>query len=163
MVNMYYQPADKADVENTYQYYLAMNHHNIKETKDTEYYQRCVERFRQLIVSPDKKIYLHILPLCTKTKYEENSAKWVDECVEFNQFLYEYSKQTTQGIFIILARENNTSFRYELLYHNPENNTKIFVFYTNRRFIDAGETFMGECHQEMNQIMRIIESSMIPK
>jgi hypothetical protein len=85
MVNVFYQPLDMLDVENTYKCRLAMNHHNITETKDKEYYTRCVERFRELVASDYEKVYLHICPVITLQMYEEKKAEIVEEIIEFDR------------------------------------------------------------------------------
>lgn len=149
MVNVYYQPIDMLDVENTYKCRLAMNHHNITEEKDTDYYKRCVSRFRELLNSDSNKIYIHIRPLIKLEMYEENKSEILRELVEFDNFVYDFSKNTTQGLIFILVRDDRENFqmKYELLYYKG-NGTRIYLVYVNRHFIDAGEIFMGHCHEE---------------
>ena len=145
MVNVFYQPVDMLDVENTYKCRLAMNHHNITETKDKEYYTRCVERFRELVVSDDDKIYLHICPVITFQMYEEKKAEIVKEIVEFDCFVHKTMNNKCKGLVFIIARDD--TFRTEQL-DILSTGTRMYVIYANRNFIDAGEVFMGNYHEE---------------
>ena len=158
MVNVFYQPAHMLDVENTYKCRLAMNHHNITETKDTEYYSRCVERFRELVASDDKKIYLHICPVITLQMYQEKKAEMVEEIVEFDRFVHERMNHRSKGVVFIIARDE--TFRTEQL-DILSTGTCIYVIYANRNFIDAGEVFMGNYHEERmfieSKIREVIE------
>jgi hypothetical protein len=160
MVNLFYQPADKMDIENTYQYYLAMNHHNIKEDKDFEYYSRCVDRFTNTLYDISiLKTYIHITPLITTEKYEENQDTIIEECKEFDMFLYNKTNQTTKGIFFILVKNLELEhFTQSLIYHSLDTNTKIYLLNTNRHFIDAGEKFMGNSHYETEFIRDTINA-----
>jgi len=163
MVNLFYQPTDKMDIDNTYQYYLAMNHHNIKEGKDYDYYCRCVDRFNTLINdSSILKTYVHITPLITTEKYQETQELIIDECKEFDLFLNNKSNQTTKGIFFILVKNLELEhFTQSLLYQSHDTNTKIYLVNTNRHFIDAGEKFMGNSHYETEFIRETIHSEFI--
>jgi hypothetical protein len=149
MVNVFYQPVDMLDVENTYKCRLAMNHHNITETKDTEYYSRCVERFRELVASDYDKIYLHICPVITLQRYEETKEEMVKEIVEFDRFVNETMNHQSEGLVFIIARYDSPeyTFRTEQL-DMLSTGTCIYVIYANRDFIDAGEVFMGNYHEE---------------
>lgn len=165
MVNLFYQPVDKTEIENTYQYYLAMNHHNIKEDKDYEYYCRCVDRFKKTFYDNSiLKTYVHITPLITTEKYEETKQDILEECIEFDVFLNNKSNQTTKGLFFILVKNNELEhFTQSIIYQsnnhkNNKTNTKIYLINTNRHFIDAGEKFMGNSHYETEFIRETIYS-----
>ena len=106
MVNLYYQPEDQSDPENTYKWYLAMNHHNILEQKDTEYYERCVQRYRELMTFDEPKIYLHICPLITMEKYNDTKENIFHELTSFDQFMYEFTNGTSRGLFFIMVRDD---------------------------------------------------------
>lgn len=156
MINTYYQPADCPDVDNTYQYYLAMNHHNIVEPKDTEYYTRCVDRMREQLASTNKKLYIHIAPLITIEKYNDNKSTIIADFLKFDEFIYNASNYTTQGLFIVMVRENIEYPRCEFYGENTENGTKIYIIYANARLIDAGEIYMGNYSNENKMISDLI-------
>jgi len=149
MVNVFYQPLDMLDVENTYKCRLAMNHHNITEIKDKEYYTRCVERFRELVTSDYEKVYLHICPVITLQMYEEKKAEMMKEIIEFDRFVNDSMNRLCKGLVFIIARDDSPeySFRTEKMDILPTG-TCIYVIYANRGFIDAGEIFMGNWSQE---------------
>jgi hypothetical protein len=161
MVNVFYQPVDMLDVENTYKCRLAMNHNNITETKDTEYYTRCVERFRELVASDYDKIYLHICPVITLQQYEETKEEMVKEIVEFDRFVHKTMNHRSEGLVFIIARDNSSeyTFRTEQL-DMLSTGTCIYVIYANRGFIDAGEVFMGNYHEEVMFIESKIREKM---
>lgn len=160
MVNLYYQPEDQPDPENTYRWYLAMNHHNILEQKDTEYYERCVQRYRELMTFDEPKIYLHICPLITMEKYNDTKENIFHELTSFDQFMYDFTNGTSRGLFFIMVRddEGEHSKKCELFFTSLKTNTKIYIIYTNNQFIDAGESFMGNCHEEREYIEQVIRT-----
>ena len=181
MVNLYYQPEDQSDPENTYKWYLAMNHHNILEQKDTEYYERCVQRYRELMTFDEPKIYLHICPLITMEKYNDTKENIFHELTSFDQFMYEFTNGTSRGLFFIMVRDdagqgskNPTTNsvgdlrspeefgehenKCSLFFTSLKTNTKIYIIYTNNQFIDAGESFMGNCHEEREYIEQVIRT-----
>lgn len=156
MVNKFYQPPELEDVENTYKCYLAMNHHNITETKDHEYYIRCVSRLTALLKSPHTKCYVHITPLITKAKYVQEVDNIHMECICFHTFM---ETQTTNinGLVFIMVREEGRNYHHIEKTHDASGQT-IYVVYTNQHFIDAGECFMGHCHEETESLKHIIMS-----
>ena len=160
MVNLYYQPEDQSDPENTYKWYLAMNHHNILEQKDTEYYERCVQRYRELMTFDEPKIYLHICPLITMKKYNDTKENIFHELTGFDQFMYDFTNGTTRGLFFIMVRDNAGEHenKCSLFFTSLKTNTKIYIVYTNNQFIDAGESFMGNCHEEREYIEQVIRT-----
>jgi hypothetical protein len=149
MVNVFYQPQDMLDVENTYKCRLAMNHHNITEPEDTSYYNRCVSRFRELVISDEQKIYLHIRPVIRLEMYQENKKEIIRELVEFDNYVHTTMNQKCQGLIFIIVRDDNPDyqFRTETLY-SSFNGTTIYLIYANSGFIDAGEMFMGNYYEE---------------
>jgi len=158
MVNLYYQPVDQPDPENTYKWYLAMNHHNILEQKDTEYYERCVQRYRELMTFDEPKIYLHICPLITLEKYNTTKENIFHELTSFDNFIYNFTNGTSLGLFFIMVRDDTGehSKNSGLFFTSLKTNTKIYIIYTNNQFIDAGESFMGNCHEEREYIEQVI-------
>jgi len=158
MVNLYYQPVDQPDPENTYKWYLAMNHHNILEQKDTEYYERCVQRYRELMTFDEPKIFLHICPLITMEKYNDTKENIFHELTGFDNFIYNFTNGTSRGLFFIMVRDDTgeQENKCSLFFTSLKTNTKIYIIYTNGQFIDAGESFMGNCHEEREYIEQVI-------
>lgn len=152
MVNRFYQPLYLMNEENTYQYKLAMNHHNITEPKDAEYYSRCIQRFRELLQKDTPKRFLHICPLVTLEKYDAEKEEILTKCQSFDSFL------SLKGLYFILVKDkkNPSECRGELIHESHTTGSKIFVLYVNPHFVDAGETFMGEYEQEVLFIQKEI-------
>ena len=163
MVNMHYQPPDKCDEPNAYQYFLAMNHHNITEPTDYEYYQRCVTRFQSALKMEDTlKIYIHIMPAVSMETLNENLAVWLKECKSFDLYMQSMTSSNSKGLFFIIARSDHGEPRFELVYTDDITGSRIYVIYANRGFIDAGEIFMGNSHLETEYIMNCIRE-FVPK
>jgi hypothetical protein len=157
MINKYYQPLELMNAENSYKYYLAMNHHNICEPHGNDYYHRCIERFRCLLFSNEKKIYLHIAPLLPFDKYVNTKTESIDDIIAFDDFLYNYTNKNTKGIVFIMVKDENLREKVGYLFKEIEKTkTKIYLIYTNKDFIDAGEIYMGNHYHEVKYIKEII-------
>lgn len=175
LANMYYQPSQNRDPINAYQLRLAMNHHNIVEnTKDYEYYHRCVDRFRRELDSPTSKMFVHISPLFTIDDYHEYGDTIIQECHDFQSFLEKRIKTGRVGssssssgsispmneepiirclYFIMLLDSLETTPNISILHEGTEEENqsekyKIYLLRTNHDFVDAGETFMGNYRKE---------------
>lgn len=160
LFNKYYQPDHLLNEENTYKYCLAMNHRDITQDNDYEYFDRCISRFRALIQSTDPKKYLHLTPLITLESYIINKKNIFNECEQFDDFIFNNIKGSISGyIFIMVRTQNINNFKTELLHICSQSGTQIFVIYTNKDFKDAGETFMGNYYNEQQFIENIIMNS----
>jgi hypothetical protein len=166
--NRFYQDEKKMDEINTYQYNLAMNHHNILEEKDNQYYRRCIERFQSLLCLNEPKMFIHITPLIVKD-IEYNIQYYLDECIDFYHFMkkqndsHHHADKKEQniiiGLFYIIVKDLlETHPKMNVIYENYEqySKCKIYVLYTNIDFIDAGETFMGNYNEEEEMIKNTI-------
>jgi hypothetical protein len=174
MVNTYYQPQDNPHPNNTYQYQMAMNHHNILLKDDYEYYQRCVQRFTNLQESINPIIFVNIQHVISFADFEK-SREHILECIQnFDNFLYTtYCGTHTHthtptpritGLYFIMVQDSphpeephqihsNEKIQYECM---KNTNSRIHLVFVNRDFIDAGETFMGNCQYEREYIENII-------
>lgn len=165
MVNYYYQPDDQMDLENAYGYNLAMNHHNIWEEKDHDYYMRCVQRFHTLINATHNKTYIHITPLITTSKYETIKDNMIVGFISFDEFIYNYSNTHMNGIFFIMVKQDSGETEKEpymqLLYNSTINNTRIYAIFTNSTMKDAGEIYINDHPKVVGLIKSIILSYMI--
>jgi hypothetical protein len=170
LFNRFYQHDNKMGEINTYQYNLAMNHHNIMEEKDNQYYRRCIERFQSLLCLNQPKMFIHITPLIVKD-IEYNIQYYFDECIDFYYFMKKQNniihsqhhpdeeQQQIIGLFYIIVKDLlETHPKMNVIYENHEQYSKcrIYVLYTNSDFIDAGETFMGNYNEEEQMIKNTI-------
>jgi len=158
---------------NTYQFQLLMNHHNIIDnTEDFEYYVRCVERLRNILYNKTiPKMFVHITPLYTMDDFNRYHTDIISKCVKFHDFLENIPAVAGEndggfyikGIYFIMVKdiENKPSIQlYEPVGEETnenggnkyQNTRRIYILRTNRDFIDAGETFMGDYWREVDAI-----------
>jgi hypothetical protein len=173
MVNTHYQPAENSHPINTYQYHLAMNHHNILLSGDYEYYERCCKRFSQIMTSPNSVVFVNIQPLIPFEMYNSynNKENIIEDIQSFDNFLYDTRIGATGecsiiGLYFIMIQHESRNHDGEFEYTNEiiqyecmkNTNSRIHVIHVNADFVDAGETFMGNCHNEREYIENIIRS-----
>jgi len=173
MVNTHYQPAENSHPENTYQYHLAMNHHNILLSGDYEYYERCCQRFSQIMTSPNDIVFVNIQPLIPLEMYycQETKENILEDIQSFDNYLYDtrqsaLAQSSIIGLYFIMVQldshnhEGEFEYTNEIIQYECMKNTKsrIHIIYVNADFVDAGETFMGNCHNEREYIENIIKS-----
>ena len=154
IINTYYDPIDKiTDNFNTYDSKLLLVHHDIFKTEDYEYYKRCINRFKNLLTSDDKKLYIYIHKIIGMKEYTQTKYDIITEFINFNEFIKTISKNIN-GLFFILV---NTSLEYSNLY-NLNSNPFIYVVMTNKDFVDSGEIFYGYPSKEIELIIQTIKS-----
>jgi hypothetical protein len=146
----------------TYAHLCAMNHRDIRTQETQEYYQRCIDRFyRQYENKNEKTMGLYIHPAITEEEYAVQKEELLDEFREF----YEQVLNPTKWLatFFIMVRTSHpypiTDYKPNVLVCVYENATmRIYVVYTNRDFIDAGEIFMQNAYIETDKMCELIES-----
>ena len=154
IINTHYDPIDKiTDNFNTYDLKLALIHHDIFKTEDYEYYKRCINRFKNLLNSDDKKLYIYIHKIIGIKEYTRTKDDIIIEFINFNEFMKTISNNIN-GIFFILV---NTHLEYSNLY-NLNSNPFIYVVMTNKDFVDTGEIFYGSPYKEIELIIQTIKS-----
>ena len=171
-INHFYQPEDRRDEQNTYQYHLVIAHHNIMEENDYQYYMRCIDRFRNLLDSHQHKMSVYISPLLVENVEESICAEYRD-CLQFYNFMFEKHKSVLSdssslsnspplyiGLFIILFQDKLENHpKLELMYEKFDESggkCKIYTLRTNGGFLDGGETYMGIYHEEVDLIKSAI-------
>jgi len=165
-----------------YSHNLMMNHHDITTEKDHEYYKRCVNRWLNMRQSPGKKLSLYIHPMLFLEHFNQIREDLRAEIRKFhrsfsnicNPSLGGTQDEVHDGIYIIPVK---TPYDYPthhcakyVLEEQPDDvltpNCRICILWTNPRFIDAGEIFMGECSTEIyvvkDYIRTIAESGQLP-
>jgi hypothetical protein len=169
-------------VENgdTYAHLLAMNHRNINEPETQAYYERCIDRFlyywdapTQTLNTTQKVVGIYIHPTITELEYQIQTN---DLQHEFREFYEKTMPRHWSAVFFIIVR---TTHPYPITDHipeclqtiykddatNPGENSnshshshsrymRIYVVYTNRDFVDAGEIFMHNPYIETDAILR---------
>lgn len=156
MANMAYQPIEMQNEENTYKWSLAMNHHNIKDQKDYDYYVRCVGRLKSLFETNTPKTFIHIAPTVTMETYNEIKMDLFKQMVDFDMFI-QTKTQNINGLFFILVKGSYNNERKCL--YKTEEGSEIWELSVPEGFIDAGENFMGDC----SGIISFIENTILKK
>jgi hypothetical protein len=163
-VNMHYQPIDKLNEKNTYQHHLAIAHNNITDPTDHSYFVRCIERFNTMLQCKEHKMYLHISPLFVNN-VEENVNAYKYQCIHFHDYMQQLHEKLMAsndnptiiaGLFFILVKDLlEETPKMQILHEWIKPNygkCKIILLRTNHLFIDGGETFMGNHHEEVELI-----------
>jgi hypothetical protein len=169
MVNTYYQPAENKYPTNTYQYHLAMNHHNILLSGDYAYYERCCQRFNNMMLSPNPIVFVNIQPVITFEQYTKENI--IEDIQSFDNYLYDTRQSALDqcsitGLYFIMIQHESRNHDEEFEYTNEiiqyecmrNTNSRIHIIHVNADFVDAGETFMGNCNKEREYIENIVKS-----
>lgn len=162
LYNTYYQEKfskdellipDKLQLPNdTYAYHLALNHRNILCDGDYEYFERCIGRFQKVIQSNDEKIYLYIHPVLPISEYELKKEEIINQFVSFQEYMASITP-CIKGLFIIIVQTPHITKIIEKI----ENNN-IYILYTHKNFIDAGEIFMQPNYElETNELIKLVQ------
>lgn len=151
-VNTFYE----TDMQNvhTYSFQLALNHHNLRDPHDREYYRRCIDRLYALLETDLQKIYLYLHPIMGVHDFQTKQKVIVNEFDSFNQFI----RQKTQnifGIYFIFVRQTvrqPAPLKSMTLKETP--NYCVFVINCNEAFIDENAPFAGDHMQELKKCLR---------
>jgi hypothetical protein len=85
LVNKFYQPKPPQDPLETYQYNLALTHHDILVPKMYDYMMRCIDRFKNLLESDIRKIAIHIEPIQFESTFTDvKKEQDIKKCVDFH-------------------------------------------------------------------------------
>jgi hypothetical protein len=122
------------------------NHHNpLINENDYNYYVRCVNRFRQLLLSEEQKLFVMIFP--NLTTIEENHR---NEIIDFNTLFSGYTK----------------NYRLLVIYHikDKESNYHSFTHHDNIDFLElhtiSRSNGVGFCtHQDNMYLDNIINTT----
>jgi hypothetical protein len=154
-VNIYYE----TDIHNiyTYNFKLGLNHRNLINKNDYEYYQRCINRLYELFEKDIQKYYLYFHPIIGPNDFLNNKENILDDFDNFNEYIIKKTKNIF-GIYFILIRnnENIKSIKFK-----ETQNYNVFIIYCNDNFIDAGTPFTGDNHIEQEEILSILKNIFI--
>jgi hypothetical protein len=154
LINTYYNNINEITNDfNIYDLKLALIHHDIFKTEDYEYYKRCINRFKNLLKSDDKKLYLYINQIIGINEYNETKDNIIMEFINFNEFMKTISNNIN-GIFFILVKTDTEYANLQIINSNPF----IYVVMTNKNFLDTGEIFYGSPFKEIELIIKAIKS-----
>jgi len=151
MVNQFYDT--HTTHQNAYLYNCAHNHHSLHNNDDYEYYKRCVQRFRDLTVSPS---ILFISPIYSRVTEQFRLPEQLKEM----QYVYDAFCKVypdTNGIFIYMYKNMSITDACYINEIEPCGNIRQYTCYTPPDIIDAGEIFMGNCAYVIKTIQNIVK------
>ena len=152
-----YIPPPLQTPRDAYAHRLMMNHKS--PTDDHAYYERCVERWRQMSESPDSKLALYIHPTQIEKHTDINAT--TQELERFHSSISQTMKNY-RGLYVIPVR---TEHMYPIENHVKEvietvvktDTCTIAILWTNRDFMDAGEIFMGNMWLETDRLCEWVQ------
>jgi hypothetical protein len=146
----------------TYAHTCLMNHRDIHETDTQDYYHRCIDRFQNLLQCPPTHpvvaIYIH--PTLTEGEFAEQRQQLQHDFARFQ--MDTIPTHWTVVFFWIVRTEHPypiTDYKshvIETVVDTPH--TKMYIVYTNRDFIDAGEIFMQNAYIETDYMCNLIQT-----
>jgi hypothetical protein len=155
-VNVFYETNNDNNIS-TYNYKLALTHHNLNNVADYEYYQRCIVRLYELFEMDVRKHYIYFHPIVGINEYQHTKEHILNEFDIFNQFI---TTKTTNifGIYFILINhsENVKSIKIK---ETPD--YTVFILYCNANFLDGGGTFSRNYHSEEAEVLHILKNIFI--
>lgn len=154
--------------KDTYAFPLVMNHHNIFDDNDRDYYIRCISRFKQMLETPSPKMYLYIHPALSETEYETHQSILMNELAQFQLFMQSKYPTTyprglifipikTQIPYPITAQKEPVQLLTNTLDHPTGPQYVVYLVYMNKDFVDAGEIFMRNAYIETDAIINIVK------
>lgn len=154
-VNTFYE-SNKNNIY-TLEYKLALNHHNLKNINDYEYYLRCVNRLYDLFNSDIKKYYIYFHPILGINDFQNNKDNIINDFDDFSNYIVTKTKNIF-GIFFILIKYNNNMKSCKIKETTDYN---IFILYCNDNFLDTSLTFDGNCDIEKKEVLMILQNIFI--
>ena len=151
------------DKPNTYWLPLAITHHSMLAEGDVEYFQRCVARFRDRMISGkhggiDAKRYLYIHPYIGVYEYDYYKHALKKEWVNFSEYIGG-KMGNIRGMFIVPVFLNKGLENKEIVWEKLFRTEKAVgwkVEISNWAFTDGGETFSGQYENELRSFEAMV-------
>lgn len=149
-INTFYDK--NTDHHLTYDYNLAISHHNMSNNDDYEYYKRCIKRLYELLETDNNKNYIYLHPLMGMNDFDNKKDEILTLFEHFNNFILTKTKNIF-GLYFILVRNNDDIKSIKLI----ETQTYVLhIIHFNDNLFDAANPFMGIGHLETGEILTII-------
>lgn len=108
---------------------IGLNHYNLNNKENYDYFIRCINRFNNLLQTSDKKIFLYVNPIISNDE--------ISNIINNINIFTNYFKTITTNFciiyYILVYTENDNSSYY--IYDNSENKL-IIIINCNKKFID---------------------------
>lgn len=139
----------------TYGYMLALTHHDMRDTANKAYFERCIDRLHNILRLPRRKYYLYVNPLIGNAEFDASAATTLLQFIEFAEFM---STVTTNshGIFFFVVK--NEERKHEVVEMFRCDAMTVFVMFANNGMVDAGGVFDGDFYNEQYHMLVSIES-----
>jgi len=129
--NYFYNKFYGNNNDGLYHLKIGLNHYDLKNAENYDYFKRCIDRFNNLLKLSDNKIFIYMNPLISQDKLEETINS-------YNIFT-NYFKTITNNfviIYFILLHTNDNIGSYNI--YNNDKNKLIVIINCNKNFIDYG-------------------------
>jgi len=141
----------------TYGMKLALTHHDMRQEKDHQYFQRCVQRFKKILALPQQKFYLYVHPIMGMADYKENMEQ--GELLSYFKVFSDYLKTKTAnsvGIFFVVVKNQARKGKVEVLSETED--AIVHTLYVNQDLIDGGGVYSGDFYTEQYRMLITIEA-----
>ena len=139
----------------TYGMKLALTHHDMRIDKNRAYFERCIERFNNILESSRQKFYLYVTPIMGLKDYKQNVGQLLHNCVAFTEYMKTQTLNSF-GIYFIAVKNEEKKGEVEILFETNDN--IIIIIYTNNNLIDGGGVYDGDFYTEQYKMLVTIEN-----
>jgi hypothetical protein len=108
-----------------------------------------VERWQQLMSSPDRKLALYIHPCLNEASFVSKQGRLWEETRRFHE--RSFTQHNVDGIYVFPVRTETPEAHQYMLeeqFASAAESCKICILWVSPEFIDAGEIFMGASEAE---------------
>ena len=157
-INTFYNPDihdNTGDIQ-TYRLSMGLNHYDVRNPMDYEYYQRCIQRLYNFFhIENISKYYLYFHPIMGIHDFHRTQEDLLKEIETFHAFML--SRTNIFGICFILIKHNHQDPHPTSVVWKETPTSTIFLLYCNEQFADAGAPFMGDHDTEKNEVLSRLE------
>ena len=167
LYNKYYEDEYMVEskVENkigTYGMKLAMTHHDIRTSKDYQYFQRCIQRFKKILSLPHQKFYLYVHPIMGANDYEAQvtNGTLLNYFNAFTEYLITRTINSF-GIYFVVVKNEAKKGSVEVLFETED--LIVYAMHTNNNLVDGGGVYSGDFYTEQYRMLVTIENIIAAK
>lgn len=145
----------KPNYRGTYDYMLALTHHDMHDENNKQYFGRCIKRFQNILKLTKRKFYLYVNPLIGNNDFKMTSANTLIQFINFTEFMKNITTNSF-GIYFFVVRNNCKKGTVEKMYETED--MVVFIMNCNDNLIDAGGVFDGDFYDEQYKMLITIEN-----
>jgi Putative papain-like cysteine peptidase (DUF1796) len=166
LYNKYYEeeylPDKPENKIGTYGMKLAMTHHDIRTSKDYQYFQRCIQRFKKILSLSQQKFYLYVHPIMGVNDYDMQVTN--GSLLNYFNAFTEYLKTKTAnsfGIYFVVVKNESKKGSVEVLFETDD--LIIYAMHTNQNLVDGGGVYDGDFYTEQYKMLITLENIIAAK